>query len=185
MPGTAALRKYRAMQNGQGGKHLEMQEIPDKAFHPHDHSRCRRAVLAAAERSARDHGLRLTPLRRRVLEILLESHRAMGAYEVLERLAREGWGDQPPTAYRALAFLARHGLVHKVRRLNAYVACTRSSHSDPALLLICRECGRVGEAEGGDVLRVIGAVAQARGFAVERLGVEALGLCPACAGEGA
>ncbi len=159
-------------------------EMPDPAFRPHDHSRCRRKVLAAAARRARDQGLRLTPVRRRVLEILLENHRAMGAYEVLERLAREGWGAQPPIAYRALDFLARHGFVHKVRRLNAYVACTRSTHSDPPLLLICRACGCVGEAEGAGISREIGAIAGARGFSVERLGVEALGLCPACAADG-
>ena len=58
-----------------------------------------------------------------VLEILLESHRAMGAYEVLERLAAEGFGKQPPVAYRALDFLVEHGLALRVRRLNAYAAC--------------------------------------------------------------
>ncbi len=47
----------------------------------------------------------MTPVRRRVLEILLEKHRAMGAYDVLDRLAAEGFGNQPPVAYRALDFL--------------------------------------------------------------------------------
>ena len=42
-------------------------------------------TLAAAESLARDRGQKLTPLRRRVLEIVLESHRPIGAYDVLAK----------------------------------------------------------------------------------------------------
>ncbi|MDM7256178.1 MAG: transcriptional repressor, partial [Paracoccus sp. (in: a-proteobacteria)] len=78
--------------------------------------------MAVAER-LEGQGLRLTAVRRRVLEILLENHKAMGAYEILDRLAAEGFGKQPPVAYRALDFLVEHGLVHRVQRLNAFAAC--------------------------------------------------------------
>jgi hypothetical protein len=61
-------------------------------------------------------GVRLTPVRRRVLEILLEEHKAMGAYDVLTRLAAEGFGNQPPVAYRALEFLEDQGFAHRIRR---------------------------------------------------------------------
>ena len=74
---------------------------PDLAFAPHDHSRCADDVLALAETQLAQGGQRLTPVRRRTLQILLEAHRAMGAYDVLERLAAEGFGHQPPVAYRA------------------------------------------------------------------------------------
>ena len=65
---------------------------PDLAFAPHDHSRCADDLLALAETQLAQGGQRLTPVRRRTLQILLEAHRAMGAYDVLERLAAEGFG---------------------------------------------------------------------------------------------
>lgn len=136
--------------------------------------------MALAEAQLTAAGQRLTPVRRRTLEILLESHRALGAYDVLERLAAEGYGRQPPVAYRALEFLEEHGLAHRIRRLNAFTACMHPGEAHAPCFLICRECHSVSEAEGAPVAA---SVAQAAGgFAVERLTVEALGLCPACQG---
>ncbi len=82
-------------------------------FHAHDHAHCTGDVMARAEAITAANGARLTPVRRRVLEILLEAHRAMGAYDVLQRLATEGFGNQPPVAYRALDFLVEQGLAHR------------------------------------------------------------------------
>ncbi len=74
-----------------------MQDAPDsRAFALHDHAHCAVDVMARAEVLARDKGLRLTPVRRRTLEILLEAHRALGAYDVLNRLSAEGYGTSPP-----------------------------------------------------------------------------------------
>lgn len=154
---------------------------PGLAFAPHDHALCADEVMARAEAHLSARGQRLTPVRRRTLQILLETHRAMGAYDVLERLAADGYGRQPPVAYRALEFLEEQGLAHRIRRLNAFAACMHpGEHGAEAapVFLICRTCHSVSEAAGG---AVSGAVAQAAGgFAVERLTVEALGLCPAC-----
>jgi Fur family zinc uptake transcriptional regulator len=156
--------------------------MPELAFAQHDHASCRKVLLARAEAVAAEQGARLTSVRRRTLEILLESHRALGAYEVLERLADEGFGKQPPVAYRALEFLVEHGLAHRVRRLNAFAACTHPGQTHAPAFLICRGCKMVAEAPAGPVRAAIDAAAEAMGFAVERFTVEALGLCPTCAG---
>jgi Fur family transcriptional regulator, zinc uptake regulator len=87
---------------------------PDVAFARHDHGHCSSDALARADALVQASGARLTPVRRRVLEILLEDHRAMGAYDVLQRLAGEGFGNQPPVAYRALDFLVEQGLAHRI-----------------------------------------------------------------------
>ena len=68
---------------------------PGAAFHSHDHAVCAGEALAEAERICETQGLRLTPVRRRALEIVLEEHRALGAYEVLEKLSEDGFGKQP------------------------------------------------------------------------------------------
>ena len=71
-------------------------------------------------------GQRLTPIRRKVLAALLDSHRPLGAYEIIERLALEGPRPAPITAYRALEFLRENGLVHRIESRNAFVACVHN-----------------------------------------------------------
>jgi Fur family transcriptional regulator, zinc uptake regulator len=39
-----------------------------------------------------------------------------------------------------------HGLIHRVDRLNAFIACTDAGrHAHPVQFLICRRCGAVDE----------------------------------------
>ncbi|CAM3158617.1 Fur family transcriptional regulator [Paracoccus nototheniae] len=154
-------------------------------FAPHDHRECAHRVLDEAAVRLAGQGARLTPVRRRTLEILLESHRAMGAYEVLDRLAAEGFGRQPPVAYRALEFLVTHGLAHRLQRLNAFAACLHPGHDHHPAFLICRNCDKIAEAAAIEVRDALTAVAAQGGFRVERATIEALGLCATCAAEGA
>ena len=134
---------------------------PDLAFARHDHAHCAGDVLTRATDMAKAQGVRLTPVRRRVLEILLEGHRAMGAYDVLARLAEEGFGNQPPVAYRALEFLEEHGFAHRIRRLNAFAACLHPATDHAPVFLICRAEGAQGaacrwcRAVGGSLLEVV------------------------------
>ncbi|RYH02429.1 transcriptional repressor [Salipiger sp. IMCC34102] len=121
--------------------------------------------------------LRLTPVRRRVLEILLESHAAMGAYDILARLKADGLGDQPPVVYRALSYLVEHGLAHRIERLNAFVACARPEDAHDPAFMICRTCRSVHEST---VATPLDHAARASGFEIERTVIEAEGLCPAC-----
>ncbi|WP_343079859.1 Fur family transcriptional regulator [Ostreiculturibacter nitratireducens] len=153
------------------------------AFARHDHANCADEVLTRAEALAKANGARLTPVRRRTLEILLEAHRAMGAYEVLERLAAEGFGKQPPVAYRALDFLVEIGLAHRIRRLNAFTACMHPGEAHSPAFFICRKCDHLAEAPAAAVRAALESAAEKLGFTIERTNVEALGLCPACAEE--
>ncbi|MCI2397816.1 Fur family transcriptional regulator [Aliiroseovarius subalbicans] len=156
---------------------------PADAFHSHDHAACTGSGIARAESICAEKGLRLTPVRRRTLEILLEGHRALGAYEVLERLGADGFGHQPPVAYRALDFLVEHGLAHRIRRLNAFTACTHPGDAHAPVFFICRACDAVAEAPGRAIRDVVEHGADALGFTIERMNIEALGLCPACKGD--
>ena len=154
---------------------------PADPFHHHDHEGCTGSVLAGADRLAESRGIRLTPVRRRTLEILLESHRAMGAYDVLDRLAAEGFGRQPPVVYRALDFLVEHGLAHRIQLLNAFAACMHPGTDHQPVFLICRACNRIAEAPAEPARAALAAAAGAVGFTVEKTSMEATGLCPACA----
>lgn len=149
-------------------------------FDAHDHDHCISDTLQSAETLCRDRKLQFTPVRRRVLEILLQRHQALGAYEILDVLAREGLGSQPPVVYRALDFLVKNGLAHRIERMNAYTACTHPGEDHVPAFLVCRDCKAVAEAETSPVQGQLGAAAKASGFSIEKVVLEAEGLCPDC-----
>lgn len=160
-------------------------EDPALAFSPHDHRHCMGSVIRHAEEFCARKQLRLTPVRRRVLEILLESHKAMGAYDVLERLAADGFGHQPPVAYRALEFLVAHGLAHRIQRLNAFAACMNPDEAHDAAFLICRDCNTIAEAPALRLRAALDATAIDAGFAIDGASIEAVGQCAACRADNA
>lgn len=149
-------------------------------FAKHDHSHCRTEGVASAAAYCEAHGLQFTPVRRRVLEILLSEHRAMGAYDLLEVLGAEGFGSQPPVAYRALEFLVKHGFAHKIERLNAFVGCVHPGAVHAPVFLICRCCDAVAEVQARPGSIMLDDLAADAGFRIERAVVEAEGLCPNC-----
>ncbi len=146
-------------------------------FDRHDHAACIHDAMRSAEAACADTDQRLTPVRRRVLEILLESHAALGAYDVLARLNAEGLGSKPPVAYRALAFLVDNGFVHRIERLNAFIACAQPGADHAPAFLICRNCQTVAETA---IVAPLRQVAADTGFSIEQTVIEAQGLCPAC-----
>lgn len=151
------------------------------AFRHHDHEGCRASAIAAVEAACAERGLRLTPMRRRVLEILLEDHSALGAYDVLRRLTDDGAAPQPPVAYRALDFLVANGFAHRIEKKNAYVACSAPGEGHRAAFLLCRACGAVAELNAESALRSLRRTAADAGFSIDRAVLELEGLCGACA----
>ena len=150
---------------------------------PHDHGPCMRVARAAAVKLARRRGLRFTPLRWRVLEIILASHKPMGAYDILAELQRgaDGRKPAPPTVYRALDFLLAHGFVHRIDTLNAYMACFTPERRHRTHFLLCKACGCTAEIEDPALAAALARAAANAGFAAQRETVEIAGLCAACA----
>ena len=154
-------------------------------FEDHNHAACIAEGVAAADKACLDAGLHLTRVRKRVLEILLGGHKAMGAYEILDILRVEGLGSQPPVANRALDFLVGNGFAHKIERLNAFVACVHPAQDHVPVFLLCRECHAVAESQADPLKSSLEPVARATGFEIERTVIEAEGLCPTCQDQSA
>ena len=147
----------------------------------HDHSRCSSDALANADAICALRGQRLTPIRRRVLQALLASHRPLGAYELIERLAARAARPAPITIYRALEFLRDNGLVHRIESRNAFIACVHNHASgDPVVFLICERCGIVGEAAAAAVADTIRTASRAAGFTPKSPVLEITGVCAHC-----
>ena len=137
------------------------------------------AFLAEADDLVRAKGQKLTPIRRKVLHLLLESEEPAKAYDLLANLDGEG-AAKPPTVYRALDFLQEMGLAHKIESLNAYVACGHANHAHSAVFLICDECGAAEELHAVKTSEALEAETQAAGFTVRSAVIEARGTCRNC-----
>jgi Fur family zinc uptake transcriptional regulator len=161
---------------------------PEQGVFPapgHDHDRCSADAMAVAEDRCAQRGQRLTPMRRDVLAALLASHRPLGAYEIMDRLAPEGTRPAPITVYRALDFLRENGFVHRIESRNAFVACVRSHDvGELVVFLLCERCGAVGEASSAEVAAKLKAAARAAGFTPRSPVIEISGVCTHCSAAG-
>lgn len=149
----------------------------------HDHDACLARSLAAAERLCSERGLRLTPQRRRVLEVVAAGHAAVGAYEIIDAIAAHGPRPAPVSVYRALDFLLAQGLVHRVDSLSAFVLCASPGSKHRAQFLICQRCRDIAELRADSVDAAIAEGAEAVGFRVSSAVVEVFGTCRACSGS--
>jgi Fur family transcriptional regulator, zinc uptake regulator len=145
-----------------------------------------RSALSNAEDLCRREGTKLTPGRRRVLEILAEEGRPLGAYDLIEKIANTtGKHPAPISIYRALDFLLENGLVHRLASRNAFLACAHGHrHEEPVVFLICETCGSVTEATSKSLHREIAALGAESGFTPHSQVLELTGLCGACEGKG-
>jgi len=92
----------------------------------------------------------------------------------------EGLGSKPPVAYRALSFLLDHGFVHRVEKLNAYIACAHPGFDHDPAFLICIDCGAIAEAPVVDSAGKLAQSARQTGFQISHTIMEAEGQCPQC-----
>jgi Fur family zinc uptake transcriptional regulator len=132
--------------------------------------------LKEAETLCDERGGKLTPLRRKVLTLLLESEGPAKAYDLLEHLGEDG-AAKPPSVYRSLDFLLEMGLAHKIESLNAYVACGHWKHGHAAVFLICDKCGTAGELHAGDSVRKLTQEVESVKFKMRSAVIEVRGTC--------
>ena len=144
--------------------------------------------MAAVERACRERGLRLTPIRARVLDLIARHGKPIKAYDLLDHLRadkdidEEGAGAAaPPTVYRALDFLLANGFIHKLESVNAFVAChhpNTAQHSVP--FLICNRCHSAVELEDMQIVAALDQRARALGFMPQAQTLEVHGICARC-----
>jgi Fur family zinc uptake transcriptional regulator len=150
----------------------------------HDHNKCVSKALGTAEQLCVVRGVQLTPIRHQVLELIWESHKAVKAYELLDRIKPLLQAAKPATIYRALDFLIEQGLIHRVESLNAFVGCSCSGHQHEQLLLICKHCHEVEERSAEEVMTALAQEIKQADFIVHSKAIEVHGVCAKCAEQG-
>ena len=147
---------------------------------PHNHQICMAQALRSAETVCVKKGIRLTPIRRRILELICASHKAIGAYELLDLFREEDSKAKPVTIYRALDFLMDAGLVHKIESLNAFIGCLQAETQHQTVILICNHCKNAYELDATHVFQSLFAMSRQIQFAPSSLTIELHGLCFSC-----
>lgn len=148
----------------------------------HDHAVCIKTALKYAQSVCEKRDVRLTRLRRQILELVWQSHSPLGAYALMDMLAENSERKRvaPPTVYRSLDFLLEQGLIHKVHSLNAYVGCSSPAHPHNDALFICESCGFTEEIRSTTIQQAINLSASQNRFSVNRQILEVIGKCEHC-----
>ncbi len=146
----------------------------------HDHQGCINKAMALAERLCVERGVRFTPLRRRILELIWSNHESVKAYDLLDALKSSDQSAKPATVYRTLDFLLEQGLVHRVESLNAFVGCRQPECRHELLLLICERCNTVEERMAMELMASTRREIRAAQFTPHRQAFEIHGLCADC-----
>jgi len=147
----------------------------------HSHNTCRDRALSDADVICRRQEANLTPIRKRVLELVWQSHRPIKAYDVLAQLQQEMSSAKPPTVYRALDFLLEHRLIHKLQRLNAFIGCHHpESGGESCYFLICTRCEETQEFHHPAIRRSLQDSMRQQQFLAQHVTVEVEGVCKGC-----
>lgn len=162
------------------------EHAPEDCGCAHVHDRRERApeALREAEEACRTQNLRLTPIRRQVLEALHATHRPVSAYELIDQLGpQNGRTLAPISVYRALDFLQEAGFVHRLESRNAFIACPAQHRpGDVVVFMICDQCGGVDETASDDLRKALGALAAQEAFVPRTQFIELAGTCAHCQG---
>jgi Fur family zinc uptake transcriptional regulator len=146
----------------------------------HNHNQCVSLALGTAQQLCNQRGVLLTTIRHQVLTLIWESHKAVKAYELLDRLRPLQATAKPATIYRALDFLIEQGLIHRVESLNAFVGCRCSDQQHEQLLLICKLCEQVDERPAAEVMSALLEESKQAGFMIHSKAIEVHGICSDC-----
>ncbi|HEU4665783.1 MAG TPA: Fur family transcriptional regulator [Dokdonella sp.] len=139
-----------------------------------------RGIVSAAVSACAARGVRLTPLRARILELVAQASQPIKAYELLALMRKERGRAGPPTVYRALDFLLEYGLIRKVAAMSAYVVSRQPGDDRRRPLLVCERCGHVTELVNASIERILDGEARARGFRPTSKTIEVQGICAEC-----
>ncbi|MBO1530661.1 transcriptional repressor [Psychrobacter sp. F1192] len=149
--------------------------------------------LEAAKKQSRLRGVRFTPLRQQIYQLVLEANKPVGAYDLITQLQQirlestdksanhqTSKNVAPPTVYRSLEFLLSEGLIHQLTSLNAYVPCCHPRTQHTAAFFICQHCQRVQECSSLPIQEMVSFAEQDVGFMVEHSVIELTGRCLSC-----
>ena len=141
--------------------------------------RRKRERLEAMLEGLRASGLRLTPQRVAICEVLATSRSHPTAYEIHRRLRWRFPTMSLATVYKTLDALVRLGLVSALGDAGDGMV-HYDGDTEPHINLVCLSCHRVQDLEGVVVRALHRTVAARSGYALKGARLVYYGLCPEC-----
>lgn len=127
----------------------------------------------------RQHGYRLTPARRAVVQTMATTPRAITPLEVFDRARGRHRALGLVSVYRTLEKLEELGLIQRVHQPEGCQAFVSASDGHQHLL-ICKQCGRAAFFDGDDLQPLIRSISRRTGFAIGEHWLQLFGLCKDC-----
>ncbi len=124
-------------------------------------------------------GLKLTPQRLAILELLADNRTHPTAAAIYQQLQPRFPTMSQTTVYNTLQTLVQLGLVHELGAAGD-AAAHFDVDTDPHLNVICQSCGRIVDFTEADVVPSLQAVAKQSGFEIRGARIVYYGLCPTC-----
>ena len=136
---------------------------------------------SGARDELRARGMRWTPQRRLLIEVLSRSRGHITGAELVERCRELDPSTIPSTVYRTLDVLEELGLVrhaHGIDGREEYHVLPRTEHGH----LHCSRCGRSWDIEASEAAELVSALHRDRGFEMDLSHLTISGRCAECRG---
>jgi Fur family ferric uptake transcriptional regulator len=133
----------------------------------------------SAARAIRERGLRWTPQRRLLIEVLAETNGHVTGSELVERCRARDPETTPSTVYRTLDVLEDIGLVrhaHGPSGREEYHVLPQTEHGH----MHCERCGRSWEIDESEAAGLVTRLSKRRGFRVDLTHLSVSGICQDC-----
>jgi Fur family transcriptional regulator, ferric uptake regulator len=126
-----------------------------------------------------EKGGRLTGPRRAIVDLMVNSERALSPVDVFDK-ARASYPKMGlVTVYRTLEVLHELGLVERVHQTDDCHMYLRAAHGHEHLL-ICSLCGKVSFFSGDDIEPLIEKISKESGYLIQEHWLQFQGLCKDC-----
>jgi Fur family peroxide stress response transcriptional regulator len=127
----------------------------------------------------RDAGLKLTPQRLAILDMLATTHSHPTASAVYQALQPRFPTMSQTTVYNTLQTLASLGLIHELGTAGDD-AVHYDTDTEPHINVICSQCGKILDRAETDAVPSLDSIAAQSGFEVRGARLVYYGLCPTC-----
>ena len=136
-------------------------------------------VLNRAKKYCEKNKLRFTEPRKNVLSLLAKSNKPFGAYKIKKLLSLGKGKPNPPTIYRSIEFWEKHGFIHRIESLNAYIVCCQNHQHENFCIFICDNCNITKEIHLKKNLLSSNNFKE-NGFTIHKYNTELTGKCSKC-----
>jgi Fur family transcriptional regulator, ferric uptake regulator len=130
----------------------------------------------------RAHGLRWTPQRRLILEVLEETHGHVTGSDLVDRCRERDPDTTPSTVYRTLDVLEELGYLshsHSAAGREEFHVLPEAEHAH----LQCRGCGQTWELQAEEARKITSPLRTRHGFLADLGHLTISGMCAGCAGR--